>query len=83
MPTRGKDRKVIVEIAIEKLVPVTSNDGGYKGRTCLLCNETGWEDQSDVGYRYRSEVPGNRLIHSRMCLLNQYIDRVTGKVITK
>lgn len=77
------DRKVVVEIAISKLVPVTSNDGGYLGRQCLICGAGGWDGESDYGYRhgYDGGKPTNRIVHARNCVLNQYIERDTGRLI--
>lgn len=91
MPRR--DRKVVVEIAISKLVPVTSNDGGYLGRCCLLCGALGYERNSDYGYHhgatmdYDWQSPGyhmeNDITHKRNCVLNQYIDKTTGKLLAR
>jgi len=88
-----KDRKIIVEIAISKLVPITSDDGGYKGRECLICGAMGYERNSDYGYRHGTPMDddytssgyhmSNDITHKRTCLLNQYIDRKTGKLIPK
>lgn len=80
-----RDRKVLVEISISKLVPVISNDGGYRGRECLLCGALGYERNSDYGYRYGTPLDANHMsndiTHTRMCLLNQYIDKKTGKLL--
>lgn len=82
MPCR--DRKVVVEVRISTLVPVTSNDGGYLGRECKLCGQGGYARDSDYGYRHGSrskDLMGNEIVHTRNCVLNQYIERDTGRLI--
>ena len=91
MTSGPKDKKVIVEIYISKLVPVTSDDGGYRGRECLLCGASGFERYSDYGYHHGTKLdddwksPGyhmtNDITHTRMCVLNQYIDKKNGKLL--
>jgi hypothetical protein len=86
-----KDRKVVVEINISALVPVTSNDGGYYGRRCLVCGAHGFERSSDYGYHHAAKMdddwksPGyhmsNDITHKRSCVLNQYIDKKTGRLL--
>lgn len=78
--------RVIVKIDISKLVPVISDDGGYKGRECLLCGAMGYERNSDYGYRYGTPLDGythmaNDITHKKNCVLNQYIDKKTGKLL--
>lgn len=78
------DRKIVIELPISRVVPVTSNDGGYLGRTCLYCGKMGWDRDSDYGYRYGSkDLLGNEIVHSRTCVVNQYVERDTGKLIPK
>lgn len=78
-------RKITVEIEIHKLVPVTSNDGGYLGRCCLLCGASGWDGGSAIGFRADTPetVNGKRLNgmrHNKSCPLNEYIDGNTGRI---
>lgn len=78
-------RKVTVSIEIGKLVPVTSNDGGYLGRKCLLCGASGWDGGSDIGYRCdMPDVVGgkrfNGFRHRKDCPLNEYISGDTGNI---
>lgn len=81
-----KDRKVVVEINISKLVPVHSDDGGYLGRTCMLCGACGYERDSDYGYHHGTPLTPNHMsndiTHTRKCVLNQYIDKTTGKLLS-
>lgn len=79
-------RKITVEIEISKLVPVTSNDGGYLGRSCMLCGISGWDGGSPIGFR--SDMPdvvnGKRFVgmrHAKSCPLNEFIDGNTGRIL--
>lgn len=91
MTIKRKDRIVPVKIAISNLVPVTSNDGGYCGRECLVCGATGYERSSQFGYHYEAKLDGNYqspgyhmtndITHKKSCVLNKYINRINGKLL--
>lgn len=79
-----QDRTVAVKLPMSVLVPVTSNDGGYLGLTCLCCNASGYVRNSRYGYRAGTEqqngLMGNEIVHKTKCPLNKYIDERGGLI---
>lgn len=85
-----KDRVVHIMLPISKIVYVTCNDGGYLSMECSYCGAGGYVRDSDYGYRHGSKggeghltIMGNEIIHEISCVLNQYIERDTGKLIER
>lgn len=76
-----RDRAVPVVLPFSKLVPVTADHGGYQGITCIVCDQTGWRGQSDYGFHHGTENKVG-MVHTKGCVLNQFIDPVTGRLLS-
>lgn len=42
-------KKINVNLSLDNLVPITSNDGGYTGGKCLCCGAMGWNVEQRWG----------------------------------
>lgn len=73
---RGGQMKVLINI--NKVIQVTSNDGGYLGGRCLVCDSAGYLREgysypfNSIGYRGHGLL-GNELVHKKNCTMNRYL----------
>lgn len=69
--------KLTVQLEPVKLVRVTSNDGGYLGGDCLVCDEGGWINGPDcvenLGTDRIDKGLTNQLLHRVFCPVGEYI----------
>jgi hypothetical protein len=55
-----------IPVNVKLLVPVTSNHGGYKGITCIICDETGWQSgKAGIGLCFGTDAIGMK--HALNC----------------
>ena len=65
-----KNKKILVEIDIRKLVPINEDHGGYKVGECLLCGASGWLE-GRFGHPYGTKDTGADLVHKKNCPINK------------
>lgn len=66
-----KDKKITVEISIQKIVRITEDHGGYEVGECLLCDASGWLVENRFGHPYGAKDTGADLCHKKDCPINK------------
>jgi hypothetical protein len=61
-----------VKIPIDRVIEITSNDGGYLGGRCLACNKGGYLREGR-SYPHGYKGLGNELVHSKECPMNRWL----------
>lgn len=73
-----KAKPTMVQVPIDNVIQITSNDGGYTGGRCSACGEIGWVDNK---YGYPFGCPRtNKLVHKEDCDLGQRL-RIKVEVV--
>jgi len=70
----NKNKKIKVEISIQKIVRITEDYGGYEAGECLLCDASGWLE-GRFGYPYGTKDASADLVHKKDCPMNKELGK--------